>query len=258
MNSPDSTAKPPESLLRLQEQFAGHIRDPEGTGAPEGIEDRRMAIYRRLFFGNLRNLFAKNFPVLRRLLDDDAWDSLIRAFMRDHRARTPMFTEIGREFVRFLETQEPDSAPPFALELAHWEYLETIVRLHAADPGDIEVDGDGDLLAGCPVLNPTLQLGQYHWPVHEIGPDFQPDQPLDQPLLLAACRRRNDRISFLKLNAVTARLLGLIQEYPDQTGRASLEAIARELGSNDIESVVHSGASMLERLRDSELILGSH
>lgn len=257
MNSPDSTAKPPESLLRLQEQFAGHIRDPENTGAPEGIEDRRMAIYRRLFFGNLRNLFAKNFPVLRRLLDDDTWDGLIRAFMRDHRARTPMFTEIGREFVRFLETQEPDSVPPFALELAHWEYLETIVRLHAADPGDIETDVDGDLLAGRPVLNPTLQLGQYQWPVHEIGPEFQPEQPLDQPLLLAACRRRNDRISFLKLNAVTTRLLGLIQEHPDHTGRASLEAIARELGSEDIESVVNSGASMLQRLRDSELILGS-
>ena len=34
----------PEALAQLQTGFAAHIRDPENVAAPEGIEDRRMAI----------------------------------------------------------------------------------------------------------------------------------------------------------------------------------------------------------------------
>ena len=38
-----------------QYAFAAHIRDPENNPAPSGVEDRRMAIYRELFFNNLHN-----------------------------------------------------------------------------------------------------------------------------------------------------------------------------------------------------------
>ena len=41
-----------------QYAFAAHIRDPDNTIEPEGIEDRRMAIYRTLFFNNLYNLLG--------------------------------------------------------------------------------------------------------------------------------------------------------------------------------------------------------
>jgi hypothetical protein len=37
---------------RKQYEFAAHIRDPEKNAAPPGIEDRRLAIYRDLFFNN--------------------------------------------------------------------------------------------------------------------------------------------------------------------------------------------------------------
>ncbi|MEN1729203.1 MAG: DNA-binding domain-containing protein, partial [Pseudomonadota bacterium] len=65
--------KAPERLLELQRRFAGHLRDPDNVPPPEGIEDRRLAIYRRLFFNNLSNLFARNFPVIRKLTEDDDW-----------------------------------------------------------------------------------------------------------------------------------------------------------------------------------------
>ncbi len=56
-----------------QYAFAAHIRDPETNPAPEGIEDRRMAIYRNLFFNNVSQLLAKTFPVLHKILGADAW-----------------------------------------------------------------------------------------------------------------------------------------------------------------------------------------
>ncbi|RFF28935.1 MULTISPECIES: DUF2063 domain-containing protein [unclassified Wenzhouxiangella] len=248
---------PPESLLALQRQFAGHIRDPEHIEAPEGPEERRLAIYRRLVFSNLSNLFSKNFPVLHRIVDRKRWQSLIREFLTEHRSTTPMFTEIGREFVRFLEEEQPDGLPPFALELAHWEFLETCVRLAEADPNETDCQSDGDLLSAPVALNPTLRLAQYRWPVHEIAPENQPDAPLDEPLILAAWRRRNDRTGFMKLNAVTARLLELIDQQPQLSGRAVLEKIAEEMQAPNSQAIVQSGRSMLERLLEREVVLGA-
>ncbi|WP_376697182.1 HvfC family RiPP maturation protein [Wenzhouxiangella sp. EGI_FJ10305] len=253
----NNSNSPPESLLALQRQFAGHIRDPEHIQAPDGPEDRRLAIYRRLFFGNLSNLFSKNFPVLHRIVERERWQSLIREFLVEHRSTTPMFTEIGREFVRFLEEDKPDGLPPFALELAHWEFLETCVRLAEADPTRVSCDPEGDLLPAPIELNPTLRLAQYQWPVHEISPDNQPRQPLEQPLILAAWRRRNDRTGFMKLNAVTARLLEIIDQEPELSGQAALEKIAGEMRAPDPQAIVQSGRSMLDRLREREVILGS-
>ena len=51
----------------LQMAFAGHIRNPE-LAAPENIEDRRMAIYRRLIFNNIQSFCSNAFPVLKSLL----------------------------------------------------------------------------------------------------------------------------------------------------------------------------------------------
>jgi len=248
---------PPERLLALQRQFAGHLRDPESVRPPEGLEERRLAIYRRLFSGNLSNLFSKNFPILFRLLDQPHWQSLIRAFMREHRATTPMFTEIGREFVRFIDQQAPDGLPPFALELAHWEYLETTVRLAEADPNDLACDPEGDLLEQAPVLNPTLRLAQYQWPVHEIGPHFQPERPLDQAIVLAAWRKRDDRPGFMKLNAVTGRLLELIEQQPQWPGRSILATIASEMGAADTRTIVAAGGDMLKQLAGRDVVLGA-
>ena len=71
---------------RKQYEFAAHIRDPENNAAPDGIEDRRMAIYRNLFFNNLRNLLGSTFPVLKKLSGKERWDQLIREFMARHQA----------------------------------------------------------------------------------------------------------------------------------------------------------------------------
>jgi uncharacterized protein len=256
-DNPSNNDAPPESLLKLQRQFAGHLRDPDSVPAPEGVEERRMAIYRRLFFGNLRNLMAKNFPVLRRLIDNEGWDRLIRQFMAGHRARTPMFTEIGREFVRFIEQKQPDGLPPFTAELVHWEYLETTVRLHEADLETIDVDAQADLVEDLPVTNPTMQLGLYHWPVHQIGPKLRPETPLDTPIVLAACRQRDHRIGFMRFNPVTARLVELMGQHTGSSGRELLKSIATEINAPDTEAIVRSGAGMLEKLREAGFVLGA-
>ncbi|MGK7295975.1 MAG: HvfC family RiPP maturation protein [Candidatus Wenzhouxiangella sp. M2_3B_020] len=249
-------SKPPERLAALQKRFADHIRDPDRAPAPEGIEERRLAIYRRLFFNNLSNLFAANFPIARRIVPDARWRQLIRAFMAEHRATTPLFPEIGREFVRFLaEHPEHHAEWPFLAELCHWQFLATGARNDEAEPASVAADPQGDLLEDRPVVNPTLRLAQYRWPVHEIDADHTPGQPRD--VVLAICRKRDDGLGRMQINAMTARLLELLQENSGITGLESLSRLAAETGHSDAESLVEHGKTLLDKLRDRELILGT-
>ena len=87
---------------RLQRSFAAHLRNPQRHPAPSGIEERRLAVYRQLFFNNLNGFLEKGFPVLRSLYDDAGWRRLVRGFFDQHACTSPYFLEIPEEFVTFL------------------------------------------------------------------------------------------------------------------------------------------------------------
>ncbi|TVQ36804.1 MAG: DUF2063 domain-containing protein [Wenzhouxiangella sp.] len=248
---------PPESLLKLQRRFADHIRDPDSVAPVSGIEERRLVIYRRLFFNNISNLMAKNFPVLRRLYSDDDWNGLIRAFLRDHRAETPLFPQIGQEMVRFLSVlQAGDRLPyPFLAELAHWEYVETCVRFDESEPCWIDPGPDIDPDHARPVLNPTLRLAIYQWPVHRIGPRFLPAEPGASQVVLLAYRRRDDSVAFKEINLLTAHLIELMQASPDLTGLELMKRIAVQLPQVDADRLKQQGLALLASLHQGEVIL---
>ena len=73
---------------RVQFEFAGHIRNPLSNSAPEGIEDRRLAIYRNLFFNNIESFIANGFPILKSITDTDRWVSLVRDFVHRHQSQS--------------------------------------------------------------------------------------------------------------------------------------------------------------------------
>lgn len=218
-----------------------------------------MAIYRDLVFNNVSALLAGNFPVIRRLLPDTHWNDLIRDFFVRHRAQTPLFLELGQEFLDFLQTARADDPrdPPFLLELAHYEWVELALRISDVEPNLERIDPTGDLLEGRPVVSPLAWNLSYRFPVHRIGPDCQPDTPPDAPTHLVVHRTADDRVAFLEINAVTQRLLVLLQTEPRTSGRAVLTRIAAELGHPDPDQVIAFGASTLGDLRARGVVLGT-
>jgi uncharacterized protein len=250
-----------ERLRRAQFEFAAHIRDPEHAPAPPGIEDRRLAIYRELFFNNIRDLLGKSFPVLRKLLGEHAWAAMVRDWLVRHRARTPLFLELPQEFLHYLlEERAPSAAdPPFLAELAHYEWVELALSIDEREADLPGVDPDGDLLRGRPVLSPLAWSLAYEWPVHRISPDFRPAQPPAEPTRLVVYRDRGDRVGFLEINLVTARLLELLatEAVPGPTGRECLLQIAAELSHAAPETVVAGGAEILAELRARDVLLGA-
>jgi hypothetical protein len=251
-------AERPDFISR-QYAFAAHIRDPQREPLPEDVEDRRMDIYRELVYGNLQSLLAGFFPVLRGLLHDDRWHAMVRDFLVRHRATTPLFLELAQEFLDYLhEERGPGPAdPPFLLELAHYEWVELALSISEADPEPSLADPNGDLMTGRPVLSPLAWNLSYRFPVHRIGPEFRPDTPGEQPTHLLVYRNRDDDVEFMEINAVTQRLLTLLQQQPGWTGQDCLERIAEELRHPEPDVVMQAGARLLLDLRGRDILLGT-
>jgi hypothetical protein len=245
-------------LFERQRAFAAHIRDPERVAAPPDIEDRRMAIYRELFYNNMQSFLATNFPVLRQLYDEKRWQQLVRDFYARHRSQSPLFAEIPREFLHYLERERgaPDTDPPFLRELAHYEWIELALTIcDAAMPQGI--DPDGNLINGAPVLSPLAWPLAYRFPVHRIGPDYQPQDVQGDPTYLLAYRDREERVGFVELNPVSARLIALLQERAGITGRAALNTICTELAHPSPQAVIDGGSDILNQWRRLGIVLGT-
>jgi len=255
MNSP--RADGPRELERVQLEFAAHIRDPDNQPAPAGIENRRMAIYRRLFFNNICSLLAGNFPVLRSLYEEDRWNGLVREFYSSHRCRTPLFPEIAKEFLRYLQLRDHRPGdPPFLLELAHYEWVELALSLDEREPGDFAVDAEGDLLEGVPVLSPLAWALSYRYPVHRIEVGYQPKEAPAAATHLLVYRNRQDDVKFMQLNDVTRLLLQQLQDAPERTGARQLQRLAEAIRHPDPQRVLATGAEVLRDLRERDVLLG--
>ena len=245
---------------RKQYAFAAHIRDPQHEPAPDGIEDRRMAVYRDLFFNNLSSLLARTFPVVRKIHGPERWNGFIRGFMQHHSAQTPYFLELPREFLAYLqdEYEAGDDDFPFLLELAHWEYVELELSISDAANDLTDVDPDGDLLAGVPVKSNLAEAYAYQFPVHRISPANLPTQPDGQATFLCVYRRRNDEVGFLELNPITAALFEAIENNAaGNTGEQLLRGLAAATRYPDVDAFVAHGADALEEMRQLEILTGA-
>jgi len=247
-----------ESFRTAQHVFTQHMRDPENNPAPVGVEDRRIGVYRELVYNNIEGFIANSFPVLRKITADEQWHAMLRDYVCHHQAHTPLFPRMPLEFIQYLEKERhghPED-PDFMLELAAYEWAEIAISLDTREIDLDEIDVDGDLLAGVPVLNPIVMPQTYQYPVHQISPDYLPDTPPEVPTYLLVYRRRDDEVGFLELNPVSARLVECIQGNNNKTGLQLLEGIAQELRHPDPQVVINGGYEIMRGMHDKDIILG--
>jgi len=265
-----------KQLASQQAQFAAHLRRPDHHKAPSDIEDRRMAIYRDLFFNNIESFIASGFPIFKSLYTKAEWLSLVRDFFADHTCETPYFLAISEEFLDFVETSSHPLIErfPFAYELCHYEWVELALDI-AEDTFDYQtIEANGELAHACIQLSPVAYLLDYQWPVHKIGADYIPDSP--ELSYLIVYRNRLDKVQFIQSNAATLRLLQLLSENVEDlnlsdspvdlpsnanaflTTHQALRQLAIELSADaDNQSIYQFGLQTLESLREQGVILGT-
>lgn len=247
-----------QDFQQQQAQFAAHLRNPEQHAAPAGVEARRLKIYRELFFNNIEKFISGAFPVLRSLVADADWQILVRDFYATHKAQSPYFLEISEEFLAWLENEQLSihQSLPFARELAHYEWVELALDV-ADDSTPAGIDPQGDLLAGVPILSGVAWPLVYHWPVHLIGRDYQPQEPSEQPVCLVVYRNRDDKVEFLEANPLTLRLLEIIAEERRLTGEQVLVQLAQEMQQADVQAIIGFGQAVLQQLHALHIIAGT-
>jgi len=259
MSSSSTNAK--INFQQTQYAFAAHIRQPEKNSAPSNIEDRRMKIYRDLFYNNVESFMSTTYPVLCEILGEQRWHALIHDYFANHKAHTPLFPEMPREFLVYLEDEREPQVDdfPFMLELAHYEWIELALSISELTDDTSKLSNTVDLLNEIPILSNLAWLLSYQYPVQQISSRFLPTKENTQATHIIASRLLDDEeISFTEINPVIARLLQLIKSNENKlTGKQLLTQIANELEHPDIDSIISFGFDTLVELHNKNIIIGT-
>ncbi|MGR9072182.1 MAG: HvfC family RiPP maturation protein [Gammaproteobacteria bacterium] len=250
----------PKSRPHFQEKqraFASYIRDPDKYPVPDGVAERRMQMYRELFFNNVDGFLTSNFPVLKEILAEDHWRDLAQDFFAGHPCKTPYFSEIPEEFLDYLEHErEPDPRdPPFLLELAHYEWVEMALAIAHEEAAPVDSAFAENPLNGLIALSPLAWPLAYRYPVNRISPTFQPKEPLSSPLCLVVYRNQDYEVKFVEITPLTFRLLQLLQERGPLRAKDCLNAVAEESGHPDPAAVVKGGGEILKAMASKGIVV---
>ncbi|MCQ3828398.1 putative DNA-binding domain-containing protein [Microbulbifer elongatus] len=264
----DDKAEPvPKAGFQLMQQyFAAHLRAPDQVAAPAEIEDRRMGIYRDLIYNNIESFIAGGFPVLRSIIADDHWHAMVRDFVQHHCSHSPYFLQISEEFLNYLQNergQNPRSTqdPPFTLELAHYEWVELALDVspEAFPQGLCGFDSAESALEMAPLVSPLAWGLSYQFPVHELGPAFQPTEPGPEITCLVVYRNRSDDVRFMATNPATLHLLQLMEQAQEEkltSARDLILQLATDMQHPEPRQLLGFGAELLQKMHQLDIIAG--
>jgi uncharacterized protein len=235
---------------RYQLEFTAHIREPAKHKKPAGVVPERMAVYREAVFNNIFESVSVCFPVCQTVLAKQAWRALIRGFVVNYQAQTPIFREIPPQFLRYLDTQKQVAA--YIKQLAHYEWVELAVGALETKP--VDLSKTTDLLNEKPILTSAHMLLEYDYPVHKISARRKPKTT--EKTYLLVFRNAAFDVKFIELNPVTFQLLKLINEN-NMTGKQALMRLAEDLQHPDANAVIQFGVGILQDLASQQAIIGS-
>jgi len=240
----------------LQATFAAHLRDPLRNPPPKAVDERRIKVYRELFFNNMESFIGSGFPVLKSLFSDQDWAQLIRDFYREHAARSPLFNEIASEFVDYLavERQPRSQDPPFLSALAHYEWVELALQVARFEPPPWDPQFAEGLSKTPLVFSKVAFHLAYDYPVQQIGPHFRPEGPLDHAQQLLVFRDRHDEVRFIELSPFASDLLAGIKDEAGIPVGQLLSAMAPSLAGLSMAEVTGFGLEFLQNLHEKGVV----
>jgi hypothetical protein len=238
------------SFQQYQLDFTAHIRNPAHHKKPAKIVAERMAVYRHAVFNNIAESVSVCFPICQKVHGKRAWHRLIRGFVMHHQSTSPIFREIPKQFLDYLNSVT--NTPPYLQSLAHYEWVELAVGALETSPHTFSKTTN--LIDEVPVLAPASMLLHYDYPVHKISARYKPTTL--EPTYLLVFRNSKYEVKFIELNPMTYCLLSLIQEQ-NFTGRQALTKLALEINHPETESIIQFGTTILNDLAEQEAIIGS-
>lgn len=242
------------SFQDTQHAFIQHIKNPQDNPFDGGIEDRRLKIYRELFFNNILGFLSSGFPVLESLYTKQQWEALARKFFSEHECRSPYFIDISKEFVEYLsgEYELIDADPVFIRELAHYEWLELDLSVRKSNQTAKAWDGHSPI--NQVKMSDLATLVSYQYPVHQISVDFCPTET-SEVVYLVIYRDTTDEVNFTLVNEVSAHLLNVIMQQDVISIESLNEVMIDAMPQLDAEQIIQSLQQVLQQLLQQEILL---
>jgi uncharacterized protein len=133
--------------------------------------------------------------------------------------------------------------PVFIKELAHYEWVELALSVSDAEVKELDLNTIQDVLNTKFNTSALAWPLMYHYAVHQIGPENQPQQQSDTPVFLLVYRSNDDKVTFMELNSVSARLIDLLNE--GKTGQEAVTSIAQELQHPNPQVVIDGAKALI-------------
>lgn len=198
-------------LHQIMQSVADAVRFPEQP-APAGMAESRLAVYRELVLNNIRSFIRSAYPVLRSIVGDPLWDAKIGLFVQQSALHSPYFIDIPKAFYDWLQ-HNADDLPPFALELAYYEWLELdLYRREGALSAPVGVSEVSSTQVW--QFSPTAAVLACQFPVHQLSASQQWQEPPAEPTFLALYRDATGQVQFMQLTALSMAVLQLLQAQP--------------------------------------------
>jgi len=167
-----------DSLTRFQRAFAeaifsddapipATIRAASGPGSAS-----RFGVYRNNVMASLINAIAARYPVVRKLLWDDAFNRVAHLYVTAEPPRSPVLIEYGESFPRFLRQIGEGTSADYLADIAELEAARTHAY-HAADAKPVGKEAlarlSADQLTDLRLkLHPSVVLLKSRFPVVSI------------------------------------------------------------------------------------------
>ncbi|MFT4937601.1 MAG: hypothetical protein ACI88A_000618 [Paraglaciecola sp.] len=243
-----------KTFQQTQCEFIDHLKNPEVNTFDYGIEDRRLQIYRELFFNNICGFLSSGFPVLESLYSEQNWLILARKFFAEHECRSPYFIDISKEFVEYLSSsyQLTDCDPPFMLELAHYEWMELAISVRKQT--SLLNYWDGHTKYASVQFSALASFVSYQYPVHQISQENQP-QGSSERVYLVVYRNEQDEVNFTLVNAVSAHMLSIILEKEVVEVKSLIEAMISAMPQLDPTQIEAGTIQTLEQMLSQQILL---
>ena len=195
----------------VQKQFLAHLRDPINQPIPNGFTHQGIQIYVDLLYTNFNESLERCFPLTHQLVGEEIWQRLVKSFITEHSCQSPYYRQLPEQFISYLQAKKTDEfAPPYLLELAHFEWIELALTVAESDPIINPNTITNDWLVSRPLFAPVFAIFHYQYPVQLINSHFQPTEPPEQPTHILGFRDKNDVVQFIELEPATSRLLEIL------------------------------------------------
>jgi hypothetical protein len=206
------------------------------------------------------------FPYCAKIIGKD-WDELVKDYYQAYPSSHYNFNKICINFSRYLSEQRPEllSKYPYLAELADYEWLElekSEDEREVKNAERIEINSLEQITQYCPMVNPTLTMRHYEYPIPDIAEKLENSKRVQKKFKAEACNVAIYRDSetfntrFMQLGTASSTIIETAQSKP--SSYQELLKIGISLSSySDPEKIVSEFLELIEELHTDNIFVGS-